>query len=218
MKIYFNGCSVTHGAELEHPYQQRYSKLLCDYYKSEETNNALSGGSNDRIIRQLLTEVDITEYDLGIIQMTFPMRTEWYSKKSASWLAMNIGHNYISHETKITEKNILERFKWWDWGNKDEMNTLKNAWKDYYIHIVNQKFLDNKELVHINTIRDHFKSRNVPLLLMSINHKTPFIDKYDLVLSIDKPYPTAPGGHPDQVGHQMIFQDIIKYIKNENLL
>jgi hypothetical protein len=218
MKIYFNGCSTTQGAELKDPYEQRYSKLICDYYGAEETNQALSGGSNDRIVRHLLTEVDIAQYDLGIIQMTFPMRTEFFSKKTKSWLPMNIGHNYMSYNKKISEKNILDRFSWWNWGSLDEMNTLKNAWKDYYIHIVDENFLDYKELLHNIIIRDHFKLKNVPLILTSIHYKTKIIEKYNLHLEIDKIYPKSPKGHPDAIGHQMIAKDIISIIKNENLL
>ena len=72
MKIYFDGCSWTKGAELENPEEERYSKLICNHLGAEETNLSMSGGSNDRIVRQLLVEINIEEYDLAIIQMTFP--------------------------------------------------------------------------------------------------------------------------------------------------
>ena len=45
--ILFDGCSWTKGEELEHPQEERYSKLICDELGAEETNLAANGGSND---------------------------------------------------------------------------------------------------------------------------------------------------------------------------
>ena len=63
MKIYFDGCSWTRGAELQNPEEERYSKLLCNELGAEETNLAVSGGSNDRIVRNLLVENNIEDYE-----------------------------------------------------------------------------------------------------------------------------------------------------------
>ena len=38
MKIYFDGCSWTWGAELKDPYQSRYSKIISDKLGAEEYN------------------------------------------------------------------------------------------------------------------------------------------------------------------------------------
>jgi len=216
MKIYFDGCSWTYGCELDNPEQQRFSKLICDYFGAEETNLAVQGGSNDKIVRKLLTETDISQYDLGIIQMTHPSRTEFYTKRC--WIPMNIQYDYVSWNLENTEKNILSRFACWNWGQQSEMDTMKHAWKEYYIHIVTNKFLDNKEHIHIQTIKDHFKANGVPLILMTINHCTNLPDKFDIRLTDQKSYPLAPGRHPNKEGHHMIFHDILNFINNENLL
>lgn len=216
MKIYFDGCSWTYGCELDYPQEERFGKLVCNHFGAEETNLAIQGGSNDKIIRQLLTETDITQYDLGIIQMTHPSRTEFYTKRC--WIPMNIQYDYVSWNLENTEKNILSRFAWWNWGQQSEMDIMKHAWKEYYTHIVTHKFLDNKERIHIQTIKDHFKANGVPLILMTINHYTKLSEKFDIRLTDQKLYPLAPGGHPNKEGHQMIFHEIVNYIKNENLL
>ena len=54
MKIYFDGCSWTWGAELKDPYQSRYSKIISDKLGAEEYNISKCGASNNRITRQLL--------------------------------------------------------------------------------------------------------------------------------------------------------------------
>ena len=90
MKIYFDGCSWTKGLELNNPEEERYSKLVCDEVGAEETNFAMHGGSNDRIIRNLIVENNIEEYDYAVIQMTFPARTEYLDDK---WRYVNpCGH------------------------------------------------------------------------------------------------------------------------------
>ena len=91
MKIYFDGCSWTRGAELQNPEEERYSKLLCNELGAEETNIAKGGGSNNRIVRNLLVENNIEDYDLAVIQMTYPVRTEYFDK---DWVRVNPKHNY----------------------------------------------------------------------------------------------------------------------------
>ena len=56
MKIYFDGCSWTWGAELEDPYQSRFSKIISDKLGAEEYNISKRGASNHRIVRQLLVD------------------------------------------------------------------------------------------------------------------------------------------------------------------
>ena len=56
MKIYFDGCSWTEGAELKDPHQSRYSKIICDKLGAEEYNISKSGAGNDRMVRQLLVD------------------------------------------------------------------------------------------------------------------------------------------------------------------
>ena len=40
MKILFNGCSWTEGAELENPEEERYSRLVCNELGADEKNIA----------------------------------------------------------------------------------------------------------------------------------------------------------------------------------
>ena len=82
MKIYFDGCSWTKGAELENEEEERFSKVLCNELGAEEHNLAVSGGSNDRIVRNLIVEHNIEDYDLAVVQMTYPVRTEFYNDSS----------------------------------------------------------------------------------------------------------------------------------------
>ena len=78
MKIYFDGCSWANGAELKN-IDNRYSKIISNYYKAEEYNIAENGGCNRRIVRNILDH-NIDDFDLFVIQMTMHSRTEWYDE------------------------------------------------------------------------------------------------------------------------------------------
>ena len=81
MKIYFDGGSWTWGAELEDPYNSRYSKIVSDKLGAEEYNISKKGASNFRIVRQLLVDhKNISEFDLVVIKLTIPSRMEYYDK------------------------------------------------------------------------------------------------------------------------------------------
>ena len=130
MKIYFDGCSWTKGAELENKEEERFSKLVADYFNAEECNIAQAGGSNDLIVRNMLVNHKIEEYDLAVIAMTLPARTEYHSdipissgrasinkpQTAAGWLPVNPKYNFsvILNEMKKvgqqTLDSILERF------------------------------------------------------------------------------------------------------------
>ena len=158
MKIYFDGCSWCWGAELQDRYNERYSKLICDKLGAEETNHGIPGGSNDRIVRNLLVEYNIEEYDYVIIQMTFPPRTEYYDPKKnkvnwehpeniSQWVRVNAKHNYdkwLYDHKKGNIKRLAEKFE-----NHNEF------WKYYFLNVANQKLFDTKEKIHYETIRNY---------------------------------------------------------------
>ena len=95
MKIYFDGDSWTKGNDLDEciKYTHRFSGLVSKNLGASEYNISKSGKSNNRIVRQLLLENDISQYDLAIIQMTFPNRIEYFNKK---WKSISIGESVKS--------------------------------------------------------------------------------------------------------------------------
>ena len=230
MKIYFDGCSWTEGAELENPEEERFSRLLCQEFDAEEKNISCSGASNDRLVRNLLVNKKIEEYDLAVIQMTFPARTEYYSgtthKKGilqSGWICVNPKYNfsYFLHKRKYRKiKNV-------DAGPADKQSEIwkdiedyfhfhKDFWKQYYMTVTTEKFFNTKENIHQQTIRNHCQVKGVPLILSTINAWTPL--KFDLHLNTNHPnvfknkekLPTHRMGHPTKEGHRMIANQIIE--------
>ena len=215
MKIYFDGCSYTDGKYLggrRHGIidwkKKRWSKILANKLGAEEYNFALSGGSNDRIVRNLLVNNNIEEYDLAIIQMTFPVRTEYWDDK---WIKVNPKYNFASKS--ITSVVCKE---------DEKIVDHVNYWMHYYKHIHNEYYSQIKEDIQYQTIRNHCKVHNVPLVLISNSKgwrsnkkKLPFDmmitnDIYDRISSTDS--------HPSLDAHSKIADDIINFINITSVL
>tara|TARA_R100001079_G_C4390820_1_gene127142 strand:+ start:110 stop:745 length:636 start_codon:yes stop_codon:yes gene_type:complete len=201
MKIYFDGCSWTKGAELENPEEERYSKLICNHLGAEETNLSMSGGSNDRIVRNLLVENNIEEYDLAIIQMTFPARTEWYTGVEGKnlWKRVNPKFNYerYVHGLKTHHPIILRRKIEKTIGDKFDKH--KDFWRYWFMNVASEELFDVKENIHQQTIRNHCKVKGVPLILSTINPWSKL--SFDFVLDT-KGLEIHQYGHPTKKSHQ----------------
>ena len=60
-KLYFNGCSFTYGSGLDNPADACWAALVAKHYNAEYKNDAVPGGSNDRIVKGVVT--NIKNYD-----------------------------------------------------------------------------------------------------------------------------------------------------------
>jgi len=197
MRIYFDGCSWTKGEELVHPEQERFSKLICDELGAEETNLSIKGGSNDRIVRNLLVENNIEDYDLAVIQMTFPVRTEFFNKH---WVRVNPKNNFVKwlHGENGDIRRLGEKFKY-----------HADFWKYWYTDVSNQKYFETKEKIHYHTIRNSCK---IPLVLCTINRWTEL--PFDLQLNDGTRNMRHERGHPNKHLHKKFSEIILGMIKN----
>ena len=182
MKIYFDGDSWSWGGELENREQERFSALVCKKLNAEEHNFATAGASNERIVRQLLVDNHIEDYDLAVIQMTFPSRTEYYDQR---W-------------RKVTVQEIKK--------NREH----QDFWKYYYDKIHCEYHGSMRERITYQTIKNHCEVNNVPLVLMTNNNWNTDL-KFDIELEHTK-YPRAPMYHPNAKGHQIIAEDILSLL------
>ena len=195
MKIYFNGDSYTYGGGLLDKENTRFSKIICDELDAEETNHAVSGCGNWSILRRSICDVDISEYDLAIINMSNIGRIE-------SW-DVNVGWKKINVH-KFKEDSEHNRF-----------------WNYYMKKIWTWEYGIAEEKIVYNSLKNLCQVNNVPLILttirglhMSSGRVGDFSDlPFDLLLS-DLKYPRCPGNHPNEEGHQMITNDLIKIYEN----
>tara|TARA_B100001250_G_C19509478_1_gene661025 strand:- start:116 stop:733 length:618 start_codon:yes stop_codon:yes gene_type:complete len=205
MKIYFDGDSWTHGGELDRERREelRYSRLVCEKLGAEETNLARGGASNPRIVRNLLINNDISQYDLAIIQMTYPERTEIFRERAKVWRTITIGdtplHSWSLNLSWEKKKKDLEK-KGFNHG----------FWTQYYKEVYNQTYGDTMEKIHFTTIKNHCAVNNVRLILLTNNNLFAKM-KFDMGLEFPR-YPKTAGGHPTAEGHKIIADDLLRLI------
>tara|TARA_B100001113_G_scaffold173196_1_gene141823 strand:+ start:243 stop:908 length:666 start_codon:yes stop_codon:yes gene_type:complete len=217
MRIYFDGCSNTHGkGYLGDNYENlRWSKLVCDTIGAEEVNYSRSGGCNIRMLRQLTTKPDdilvrqspqnykrlndnkytIEDCDLIIIQLTFPNRTEFYGKSEKRFLPVtnNINNNKIK--------------KWMT-------RSLAEFWQNYYFEVYEKEYGETNEKMVYESIKNTCKAKNKPVILLSCYPETKL--KYDIMITNDTYPHSRIHWHPDEKGQVMIASDVVKLIKERN--
>ena len=210
MKIYFDGGSWTWGAELKDPYQSRYSKIVSGKLGGEEYNISKPGASNARMVRRLLVDhKDLSEFDLVVVQMTYPQRMEYYDKDMKKFL-----QNRNWSKTAKLSINQLREVRWC----KDQRKLLLNntvldnkdkAWLDYYRYIYEDEYGDTYDDMYATAIRSYCKAKSVPLILSTIKKKKNCKLTYDVYCG---DVPRAKGGHPNEEGHAMNAQQILELI------
>ena len=226
MKILFNGCSWTEGAELENPEEERYSRLVCNELGADEKNIAKGGGSNDRIIRNLMVENNIEKYNYAVIQMTFPARTEYLDNK---WRHVNpCGHppllkehlaGNISQEMMCIFQEFIDAsdFNFSHWISEVKGRVARfskfrhhsDFWTYYYTKICNSNYFHTKEKIQYETIKSYCKSKGVPLILCSINEWSKL--NFDYLMRVKRKY-RAEHSHPNKEGHRLIAKAILDKI------
>ena len=220
MKIYFDGCSWTWGAELENEKEERFSACVCDKLGAEESNFSICGGSNDRIVRNLMVEKKIEDYDLAVIQMTYPARTEYWDENiSLKTKKMRGNINYLQNFVRrrlgkwerVSGKYLYNKWLYEQRGDirglGEKFSNHKEFWKYYYVNVANETYFIVKEKIHYETIKAYCKSKNVPLIICTINNWSKLV--YDLRMDsrdLDK----HTKGHPTKNAHQTIADSILK--------
>ena len=190
MKIYFDGCSYTRGSPrwgVDDWKERRWSKLLSNKLDAEECNFARSGGSNPRILRNITTTHDISDYDLAVILMTRPARTEYY---------------YDGKFRHVYQKN---HYNFHEDGLK--------FWNFYYKNIYDEQYGSAYEEVIQKSIKAICEVNKVPLVLMSNWYKTKL--SFDMMVHSGIYEQTSPTDkHPSLDAQSKIADDIYKIINN----
>ena len=131
MKLYFNGCSFTYGTELKNPGSDSWPTLVSAYLKSDFLNDAVPGGTNDRIMYKTIQ--NINHYDCFFIAWTFYSRFTEYNPVDNFEINFtpNMNLDTSLHHSDDLKKNYQ---KYQDYGNL------------YYKHWFNELFEFNYNL------------------------------------------------------------------------
>jgi len=213
-KLLAIGCSFTYGEELPDPTTQAWPALLAQDLDYELTNQGVCGGSNDYIFRQAIEATSLVPYDLIVIQWTERSRAETWNEWDRA--PVNISANPNGGV-------VIDHLLPWV--------------KDYYKYSYNDLFAYRTWTIKILALQQYFKSRNQPYIMVGVSGIPNYKSYYELRdhfgylwRQIDteryvgwpheglqewyRDAPLAPGGHPLELGHRKIADEIAKYIRN----
>lgn len=166
MKLYFNGCSFTYGDGLNNPTTESWPSLVGKEYSVDYLNDAISGGSNDRIIKGVVT--NISNYNKFYIGWSHYSRFVKYNPVNNYEICFNprLDMDATLHYSKDLQNNFK---KYKDFGNlyyKYWYNELYEFKGWLHQVILLQSLFDNrkKDYVMINmlaTLKPWLSPRNI---------------------------------------------------------
>ena len=198
MKFYFDGCSHTWGAGLKTPELSRYSKIVSDHFGAEEHNIARRGGSDKRVLRNLL-ETDLEEYDCIIVQLTCRNRTEFFCDDNKKWIQINLETQRRKGKTSSRLSDIKNRF--WSYYWRDIYTEELGRINQLTIGHAMRNLLKNKKHLIIG-ISNHGQTVQAPVDYNFTNFESHNTIKYK----------SERTNHPSEEGHKQIASEIIKCI------
>ena len=178
MKIYFDGCSMTHGrGYLGEDFKNiRWSKILCNQLGADEYNISTSGSSNQRILRNLATKNFNEKYDLAVIQLTFPSRTEYYNGEKFKQINSHVVRRRDG-SYNVAKKGIhglSRRVRDKDNGGSSYF------WEMYFNRIYDDVYGHTIEEMVYNSVKSIYKVKNIPLIMLSCFRNTKL--SYDIMI------------------------------------
>ena len=152
---------------------------------------------------------NINEFDLVIIQLTYPQREEYYDKRKKKF-------KDCTNWSQVAKISLLDLPKvTWVTDLRDkilnntELDPIDKAWLDYYRHVYEDEYGDAYEDMNATAIRSYCKANSVPLILATTKKKKHCKLSYDVCCG---DVPRASGGHPNKEGHAINAQQILELI------
>tara|TARA_Y100001973_G_scaffold97292_1_gene153152 strand:+ start:499 stop:1143 length:645 start_codon:yes stop_codon:yes gene_type:complete len=214
MKVYCDGCSWIKGAEIKDK-TKKFSTLICNELGAEEVL-AVGGetGTNCATTRRMVCDYNMSEFDMAIIQFATPSRTEYYDEYRKRFLSIN---SKLRYKGKFNHKNRVG-YEHWD-------DSMVSFWRYYYTNVYHTEYGETQEQINHTTIRNLCQVNKVPLLFLTTRSDSTNMYqegsprmKYDFYLD-DLKYPrVGRGAHPNEEGHRMIADDLLRMIDEKNLL
>ena len=184
----FSGCSITYGDELENPEKDRFSK--------NHVNIARCGLSNDMIVMRTIEYIEQNpDVDYVVTQFTVPRRSTYYQNEWKS----------ITPCIKNVQSSVY--YKYLDSQEMRNMNLWKNVYiLDQYLRDIPHYFWRLSESTEDSSTNDSIFKKVVPWSGM----KT----LYDLIGRPDTHPNHYVTGHPNELGHNLIFQHLQGVVPN----
>lgn len=189
MRIIYNGDSWTWGYNLENR-EDRYASLINKEYDAVSIDKSIHGCSNRTILRTTL-EQDIKEFDIGIINLTYKNRTEYYNEETKDWEFINMGRKQGFRKDDIVSRKMQE----------------------YYEYVYTDTYGETDEWITYMGIKNYFKLHQVPLIITTSQVSSKL--DYDLILNTMDIPRCKTSQHPNKEGHRILYEKINQVVQDK---
>jgi hypothetical protein len=238
MKLYFNGCSHTHGDDLEHPEISAWPAVFAKMLGCDFVNYAVSGNSNDRIKYQTIKHY--ADFDKFYIAWTYTSRFTRY--RGDNNYVVNFNPNLKNKHYGDTAEfqqygklhysfwfNELYAFKIWLQDIILLQRFFESIKKPYVMinsenNLINRWTVDWKDFNnsvklllcfdHMNDEQLYQEHTEIQNLLKQINFSHYIGWNAWWLTKFNLEYPTGPTQHLLEQGHRAIAEYILKYDTN----
>jgi hypothetical protein len=234
MRLYFNGCSHTYGDDLADQ-TQAWPALIAKKLSCEFVNDAVSGGTNDRILYRTIKHAQ--EFDRIYIAWTYTTRFTRYRSDNNHEVNFN---PQLKHTLYGNAPEFKEYGKWYYQAWHNELYSFKLWLQDIvllqrYLESINKPYVminaDNNCLDRWNVDWPSFNSSVKSLLCFDLMHDDQLLQEHAEIQSLlsqintdnyvgwnqwwlataCKIHPVGPTGHSLADGHQYIADYIQKH-------
>jgi hypothetical protein len=243
MKIYTVGCSFTYGDELNDPHQSAWPVLLANKLNASVFNNAVPGGTNARTVYHTIKNTK-DHYDLYLISWTDYSRFTYYKSDNNFEINFNAKLKHSLFQNSSFYKNWgSDLYKYW----YNELYAYK-IWLQQIIQLQTFLESKNKSYLMINSHRNYlpewtsteavFKDQVKNLInfdimnddqilaehkeiqyYLSLINKDTFFNWGDFFISqLCATFPTGPGGHILETGHEYLADLIYTHLCSKSKL
>jgi hypothetical protein len=161
LRLYFNGCSFTYGDELSTPELSAWPALMSKHLGLEFTNDAVCGGTNQRIMYKTIQEIN--NYDCFVIAWT------WYDR----FTEYNPVDNF---EINFTASSLIDVSTHFSDDLKTNYKKFQNYHTMYYKHWYNELYQFKQWLQQIILLQSLFKEKNKKYIMLNTNNNE--LDKW----------------------------------------
>jgi len=152
LRAYFNGCSFTYGAELSTPEISAWPTLVSKHLDLEFTNDAVAGGTNQRIMYKTIQEIN--NYDCFVIAWTTYTRFTEYNPVDNFEINFNPKLN-LDVSLQYSDDLKLNYTKYQNYGTM------------YYKHWFNELYQFKQWLQQIILLQSLFKEKNKKYIMLN---------------------------------------------------
>lgn len=174
MKLYFNGCSTTFGDELDNPQNDSWPALVSSHLQSNFLNDAVPGGSNDRIVYKVCQHLN--HHDVFFIVWTSYSRFTEYNPVDN--FEINFNPSLLLYSALHYSNDLKKNY-----------HKFKTYGEIYYKYWFNELYEFKKWLQQIVLLQSLFKVQGKKYLMLNNNenHLSIWLQPRDVFIEAVRP-------------------------------